>query len=85
MDDRRLERIEKKIDDLTDHLSNIDTTLALQHESLKHHIKRTNLLEKKIEPIESHVKLLQGLFKIVSAISVMTGAILGVLKLVKMI
>lgn len=68
MSDARIIRIEDKIDKLNDRLSSIDNTLASQHESLKHHIKRTDLLEKAIEPVKTHVHMVQGGAKILGAI-----------------
>lgn len=59
-DDKRLERMEKKLDDVADHLSSIDITLTAQHISLKDHMRRTALLEKEIAPIKKHVYMAQG-------------------------
>lgn len=44
--DKRLERIEEKLDSVHGHISDINITLVKQHESLVHHIKRTDSLEK---------------------------------------
>jgi NurA-like 5'-3' nuclease len=51
MSDERLLRIEDKIDRISDKISSIDVTLVSQHESLKEHMRRTELLEKAVEPI----------------------------------
>lgn len=81
-DDRRLERIEKKLDDQNDHLSSIDKTLVAQHESLKEHIKRTALLEADIKPIRRHVYMVQGAGALIALLGVLMGilASLGALK-----
>ena len=42
---------EDKIDKIADDIGEIKVTLAVNTESLKEHIKRTNLLEKKVEPL----------------------------------
>ena len=79
MDDRRLERIEKKLDDVADHLASIDTTLALQHASLEHHIRRTDILEEQVKPIV-------GVKKAVKAVTVMgalAAALIAILKFIK--
>ncbi len=67
MDDQRLSRIETKLDKASDHLSSIDVTLAAQHESLKQHIKRTDELQTIVLPIQKHVILVNGVFKIAIA------------------
>lgn len=66
MDDKRLERIEKKVDDISEHLSSIDVTLGAQHISLKEHVRRTNLLEQKLHPVEVHVNRVEGALKLIT-------------------
>lgn len=69
MDDKRLERIEAKVDDVSDHLSSIDTTLAAQHVSLREHMRRTALLEKELAPIKNHVLMVKGALKLVGVLA----------------
>lgn len=69
MDDKRLERIEVKLDDISDHLSSIDVTLGKQHISLKEHIRRTELLEKDVAPIKKHVSRVEGAAKLIALLS----------------
>lgn len=76
MDDTRLGRIEAKLDDTNDHLTSIDITLAMQAESLRHHIKRTALIEKELAPIRKHVYMVQGAAALLSLI----GIVIGILK-----
>lgn len=71
--ENRLDKIENKIDKLDERLDRIDVTLAKQHESLDHHIKRTALAEENIEilrseikPLSQHVATINHLAKIVS-------------------
>lgn len=64
-DDKRIERIETKIDDIADHLSSIDITLSAQHISLKEHIRRTTLLEQELRPVKKHVMMVEGAFKLI--------------------
>lgn len=68
MDDRRLERIENKVDDLADHLSKIDVTLSAQHESLKHHIKRSDLLESEVKPLKRKIYMAEGALKVIGVL-----------------
>lgn len=72
-----MDRLEGKIDTIQNHLGSIDVTLAKQSVILEEHVKRTNLLEKKIEPIESHVKLLKSIAKIISFVGM--GVILKII------
>jgi len=75
MDDPRLTRIETKLDDLSDHLSSIDSTLSAQHESLKEHIRRTALLEEDIKPIKVHVNRVEGALKLITLMAAIAAVI----------
>lgn len=68
-EDKRLERIEAKIDDLNDHLGSIDVTLGQQHISLKEHIRRTSILEDEFKPIKKHVNMVEGGFKLLGILA----------------
>ncbi len=72
-DDKRLERIENKIDTATVHLSSIDVTLAKQHVSLVDHIARTELLEKDLAPIKKHVYMIQGAMALITLLGILAG------------
>lgn len=69
MSDSRLERIEQKLDDTNEHLASIDATLAAQHESLKAHMRRTELLESEMKPVKEHVAMIQGVLKLIGLIT----------------
>lgn len=70
----RLERIESK-------LNNIDVTLAVNTEQLKEHIRRTNLLETKLEPVEMHVARVDGALRFLGVVSLLLGIIAAAVKL----
>jgi len=85
MDDRRLERIEQKLDDVTEHLNSIDNTLASQHEVLKEHIRRTLALEKKLVPVEKHVTGVQSIARFLTVLGVILTIVSTILHLYKVI
>lgn len=66
METKRLERIEAKLDDISDHLSSIDVTLGKQHVSLDAHIRRTEILEKELAPVKKQVNRAEGALKFVT-------------------
>lgn len=74
MDDD-FDRIHKKLDKIDDRLGSIDVTLAKQAVSLDEHIKRTNLLEKKLEPVERHVMMVNGVLKFLGVLAIMATII----------
>lgn len=80
-DDQKLVRIEDKIDKINEKISSIDSTLASQHESLKHHIKRTDLLEKELKPVRKYVDMINGALKLVGILATIAAIIEIVLRL----
>jgi hypothetical protein len=79
MNDDRIIRIENKIDSVKETLSDINVTLAAQHESLKDHIRRTELLESTVEPLKKHVAAVSGALRllglVVGAFAIMESAV----------
>jgi len=76
-----LTRIEKKLDRLDERLGSIDKTLVAQHVSLEEHIRRTEILESKVEPIEKHVAMINGALKLFGMLCMVGGLIAAILKL----
>lgn len=70
-----------KLNALDENISSIDKTLARNTVSLEEHIKRTNLLEKKLEPVEAHVNKVNGAFILIGILS----TVLGILKILGII
>lgn len=68
MSDERLVRIEDKIDKLADRLGSIDKTLVRQEDQLAYHIKRTDLLEAKVAPLEAAKLNFEGAGKLVGVL-----------------
>lgn len=83
MDDKRLTRIEEKLDDTNDHLASIDITLGAQHISLKEHIRRTTNIEEELKPIKRHVDMMNGALKLLAIIAMVLGIVEGILVLYK--
>lgn len=74
-DDKRLERIEEKLDKVVEHIGSIDITLATQHVSLAEHIKRTAMLEEQIIPINKHVNMVKGAIALLTILATIAGIV----------
>lgn len=81
MDDK-LDRVLNKIDNIDESLQDISITLAKQEVSLETHIKRTNLLEERVEllreemrPVEQHVFYMHGALKALGILSLLIGVL----------
>jgi hypothetical protein len=77
MDDKRSERIEEKLDEISDRLAVIDVTLAKQHVVLDEHVRRTNLLEQQLAPIKSDIDGAKSIIKFMMILTGLAGAITG--------
>lgn len=75
-------RVEDKLDKVVDKIGNIDVILGKQSVILEEHVKRTNLLEAKLIPVEKHVVMVNGAFKFLGLVAIFIGIIEGFLKIV---
>ena len=85
MDDKRLERLENKIDKIHDSVASIDKTLLGQAVELKEHIRRTAAAEarveqvsKDLEPIKTHVAAMGGVAKALGIAATVIAIIAGI-------
>lgn len=87
-----IDKVNNKLDQIIDKQYSIDKTLVKQEASLSEHIRRTDLLEKKIEmtdndlrPVIRHVNGMKFLGKSLVVLSLIIGIILGMVKLISML
>lgn len=64
---------DQKLDKIQEDVSEIKTHLAVYNEQLKVHIKRSDLLEKKIAPIEKHVVMVNGVIKFLGILAALAA------------
>jgi hypothetical protein len=83
MDDKRLDRIEDKIDKIVEHTAYMDVTLAKQHVSLDEHIKRTTQIEAELLPIKAHVNKVKGAIALLTFLAGITALIEAIRMLIK--
>jgi len=77
----QLDRLEEKLDKMIEKTASIDVTLAKQSVILDEHVKRSNLLEAKLAPVERHVAVVHGILKLIGVLTALVGAIKGFLTL----
>lgn len=80
--------IQDKLDKIVADIGEIKVTTALNTSHLGEHMKRTDLLETRVEqvasamkPIQSHVDMVSGALKLLGIIGTIIGIIAGVMKL----
>lgn len=62
-------RVEEKLDKVVEKISSIDVTLAKQSVILDEHVRRSNLLEAKMVPLEKHVSMVNGALKLIGVLA----------------
>lgn len=73
--------MDEKINYIAEQIGGINKTLEFQSKQLEIHIKRTELLESRMVPIEDHVKFIAKLVRLAVTVASMTGAITLVIQL----
>jgi hypothetical protein len=76
--DEPFKTLDSKLDLLDERLDSVDKTLVKQHEQLKYHIQRTNILESKLEPVEKHVAMVSGAIKLLMIVAALVGILAGI-------
>ncbi len=71
--DSKLNKIETKIDTISSKMHSIDITLERNTASLEEHVRRTNILETKVEHVDSHVKMMNGALKLIGILALVAG------------
>lgn len=81
MSDSKLDKIESKVDVIVERIHAIDKTLERNTASLELHIKRTDLLEQKLKPVEDHVAAINGFMKFIGFIGIVAGIVASLVKI----
>lgn len=81
--DDTLIRIETKLDKVADKIQTIEVVLSKQHVVLADHIRRTELLEEGMKPLQTHVAMVHGALKLIGILGIIAAIIEGVMALVK--
>jgi uncharacterized coiled-coil protein SlyX len=73
--DQKLQRIEDKVDKIDDTLCTIAVTIAKQQTSLDEHIRRTNLLEEAVKPLQADNQKVHGALKLIGLVVAVAGGL----------
>lgn len=77
-------------------LDNIEKVMLVQEQNLKEHMRRSEHLEdlvttqkkeseRKIAPIQKHINMVEGVFKFIGILGILTSVIGGILKILGII
>lgn len=68
-------RIESKLDTIVDDIGAMKVTSAEQHIVLKEHVRRTELLEEAVKPLEKHVYMVNGVLKFLGVLGLLASIV----------
>ena len=77
------EKLVNDINSIKVSIGKIEVTLEKNTDSLIEHMKRSDMLEKKLEPVERHVMIVNGLFKLMVVLIGLAGTITGIIYTIK--
>lgn len=81
----RFGRMEDKLDHIVDRIGSIDVTLAAQHVSLKEHMRRTELLEGQMAPLQKTASMVHGVLKLIGLLALVATICEGALQVLQFI
>lgn len=73
--------IAEQLTNIDKRLDVVSETLIRQEATLAEHVRRTNLLEQKLEPVEKHVAQVNGALKLIGLGSVLCGILVAILQM----
>lgn len=79
-----LQEMSKSLERLDTSVDSINVTLAVQSEQLKTHIKRSDMLEEALKPVQEHVHRVNALILLLGGILALLGAIKTVIEVVQL-
>lgn len=79
-----LHEMSKSLERLDTSVDTISITLAVQAEQLKTHIRRTELLEAALKPVQEHVNRVNALILLLGGLFAVLGAVKTVIEIIKL-
>jgi chromosome segregation ATPase len=76
---KELDKIDRKLEKIDERIDSIDKHLAVYNSQLRFHIKRTDLLEKDIEPLKAHLNKTQGILTFIGVAATIITVVVALL------
>ena len=74
-------RVNDKIDKIVNDVNEIKVQLSINNAHLAEHMKRSDMLEKKLAPVEAHVERVNGVLKLIGVMAMIAAIIEASFKL----
>ena len=76
-----LDKIDRKLEKIDERIDNIDKHLAVYNSQLRFHIKRTDMLEKSMEPLKVHLNKTHGILPFIGVIATVITVAVAVINI----
>ena len=76
-----LDKIDRKLEKIDERIDNIDKHLAVYNSQLRFHIKRTDMLEKSMEPLKVHLNKTHGILTFIGVIATVITVVVAVINI----
>ena len=76
-----LDKIDRKLEKIDERIDNIDKHLAVYNSQLRFHIKRTDMLEKSMEPLKVHLNKTHGILTFIGVIATVITVAVAVINI----
>lgn len=80
MIDKKLEKLDSRLDKIDEKTDQMDKTLAKQNIQLTYHIKRTDILEKRLSTLDRHKNNIELIVRIIGWVASFAVAGIGLVK-----
>lgn len=81
MNDDFTTKVYVKLEEISKDMTELKITSAKQEVNLQEHMKRSDMLEAKMVPIEQHVSKVDGALKLIGFIGIISGIVLSVFEI----
>ena len=78
---KELDKIDTKLEKIDERIDNIDKHLAVYNSQLRFHIKRTDMLEKSMEPLKVHLNKTHGILTFIGVIATVITVAVAVINI----
>lgn len=80
MIDKKLEKLDSRLDKIDEKTDRMDNTLAKQNVQLTYHIKRTDILEKRLSTLDRHKNNIELIVRIIGWVATIVVGGIGLIK-----
>jgi len=78
---KELDKLDEKLEKIDERIDSIDKHLAVYNSQLRFHIKRTDMLERDIEPLKIHLNKTHGILTFIGVIATVITVVVAIINI----